>query len=66
MSSILQELVPAPDPVETARRILGAPFPIFLDSSAYHPGTGRYSWLSADPVVVLQSSGGMLTRFWPG
>ncbi|MGE0354266.1 MAG: aminodeoxychorismate synthase component I [Gemmatimonadales bacterium] len=66
MSSILQELVPAPDPVETARRLLGSPFPIFLDSSAYHPGTGRYSWLSADPVVVLQSSGGMLTRFWPG
>ena len=36
-------------------------YPIFLDSSAQHEDAGRYSYLTADPFLVLLSHGGEVT-----
>ncbi|MHB9092282.1 MAG: aminodeoxychorismate synthase component I [Chloroflexota bacterium] len=37
---------------------LNDPYPVFLDSSLYHERLGRYSYVTADPLLVLQSKNG--------
>jgi len=54
---LVEELVPAPDPVEACARFLGAPYLCFLDSTAADPRLGHHSFLSADPVTVLRTPG---------
>src|SRR5260370_749032 len=54
---ILHELVPAPDPWETARRLAHLPHLLFLDSAGGPPDLARYSYLSADPVRWFTSRG---------
>ncbi len=51
------ELTGPPDPVRTCEQFAGLPYRLFLDSAT--PGTklGRYSFLTADPVAVVQSKG---------
>ncbi|QEL18461.1 aminodeoxychorismate synthase component I [Limnoglobus roseus] len=56
MSSLLpvvEELVPCPDPWDTARRLAHLPHLLFLDSADRHPERGRYSYVMADPVDWL-------------
>ena len=50
---LVQALDPMPDPAETTARFLDLPYLLFLDSAA----GGRYSFLSADPEVVIRSKG---------
>jgi para-aminobenzoate synthetase component I len=52
---LVNELVPAPDPVRCCEAIAGWPYRVFLDSAAQGTRLGRYSFLSADPVVVVRS-----------
>ena len=54
---VVQELVPAPDPIDCAERLAGLPFLLFLDSAADPARLGRYSFLAADPAVVVRSKG---------
>jgi para-aminobenzoate synthetase component 1 len=54
----VEELVPAPDPVECCERLDGLPHRLFLDSAASTTRLGRYSFLTADPIDVIQSKGG--------
>jgi para-aminobenzoate synthetase component I len=59
---LVERLEPAGDPAELAAALLDLPYPIFLDSAtglaAGEPHQlGRYSFLSADPVLVLRSKG---------
>ena len=57
---LVERLEPADDPAELAATLLDLPYPIFLDSATglaagepHH--LGRYSFLSADPVLVVRS-----------
>lgn len=55
MTPLVEELVPAPDPVATCARCLDLPHLVFLDSAAAAHRDGRYSFLAADPVAVVQA-----------
>jgi para-aminobenzoate synthetase component I len=54
---LVEELVPAPDPVATAEQFLGHPYLLFLDSAADPDRLGQHSFLAADPVAVIRSKG---------
>ena len=45
------------DPVEVTYGFLEADYPILLDSALLRPGLGRYSYLTADPFLVMRSKG---------
>jgi para-aminobenzoate synthetase component 1 len=53
---IAERLAPVPDPLEAYARVSHLPHPIFLDSAERGP-RGRYSFVAADPVSVIQSRG---------
>ena len=54
---LVEELIPVPDPVESCARFRGLPYLLFLDS-ARDPGSfGRYSFLAADPAIVVHGKG---------
>jgi para-aminobenzoate synthetase component 1 len=50
---LVEELTPAPDPWDAARRLAHLPHLLFLDSADLHPHLGRYSYVTADPVTWL-------------
>jgi para-aminobenzoate synthetase component I len=59
---IVERLEHPGDPADAAAAMLDLPYPIFLDSATGSPGgephhLGRYSFLSADPVLVVRSKG---------
>ena len=54
---LIEELVPAPDPVECCERLEGLPYRILLESAARERRLGRYSFLTADPVLFVRSRG---------
>jgi len=58
---LLQELVPAPDPLDTCARFQDLPFLLFLDSASDPEHLGRYSFLAADPATAVRSKG-LLTQ----
>src|SRR5688572_10943000 len=55
MSPFVEELVPAPDPVRCCAALEAFPYRLFLDSARATSRFGRYSFLTADPVVVVRS-----------
>ncbi len=54
---LVEELLPAPDPVATAERFLGQPHLLFLDSAADPERHGRHSFLMAAPSEVIRTRG---------
>jgi para-aminobenzoate synthetase component I len=54
---LVEELVPAPDPIESCARFRGMPYLLFLDSARDPARLGRYSFLSADPALVVHGKG---------
>jgi len=58
---LVQELVPAPDPLDTCARFQDLPFLLFLDSASDPEHLGRYSFLAADPATAVRSKG-LLTQ----
>ena len=59
---IVERLEHPCDPAAAAAAMLDLPYPIFLDSAAgssggEHHQLGRYSFVSADPVLVVRSKG---------
>ena len=59
---IIQRLERPGEPADVAAAMLDLPYPIFLDSAPGSPGgephhLGRYSFVSADPVLVVRSKG---------
>jgi para-aminobenzoate synthetase component 1 len=54
---LVEELVPAPDPVRCCEQLGDLPYRIFLDSAIKGAKVGRYSFLAADPVAVVRSKG---------
>jgi len=57
-SPVVEELVPAPDPVACCEHLAGRPYRLFLDSAARGGRLGRHSFLSADPVAIVRSHAG--------
>src|SRR5262245_9388899 len=55
--SLLHELLPPPDPWETARRLAHLPHLLFFESAGGPPALARYSYVAADPVRWLTSRG---------
>ena len=58
---LVEELIPVPDPVESCARFRGMPHLLFLDSARDPERLGRYSFLAADPAIVVHSKG---ARAW--
>ena len=56
MGLVVVELDPALEPLDALERLAGLSFPILLDSAADRGGTGRYSYLAADPVATFHGS----------
>ena len=54
---LVQELIPVPDPVECGACLRGLPYLLFLDSARDPGRLGRYSFLSADPALVVHGKG---------
>jgi para-aminobenzoate synthetase component 1 len=59
---IIERLAHPGDPAEAAAAMLDLPYPLFLDSASGGPGgephqLGRYSFVMADPVLVVRSKG---------
>jgi para-aminobenzoate synthetase component I len=54
---LIEELVPVPDPVESCARFKGMPYLLFLDSARDPARLGRYSFLAADPALVVRGKG---------
>src|SRR4051794_24203625 len=50
---LVEELTPAPDPWDVARRLAHLPHLIFLDSAEQHSTRGRYSFVAADPAGFI-------------
>jgi len=57
---LVQELKDAPDPFEACARFLDLPFPLLLESVVRSERLGRFSYLAADPWLVLRSKGAAL------
>jgi para-aminobenzoate synthetase component 1 len=58
---LVEELIPVPDPVECCARLRGMPYLLFLDSARDPGRLGRYSFLAADPAIVVHGKG---SRAW--
>src|SRR5437868_3578215 len=56
---LVEELVPAPDPVEACARLADLPFVVFLDSATHPDQVGRHTFLAADPATVVRSKGAL-------
>ncbi len=59
----VQELRPSPDPARCCEQLRGLPYVVFLDSAVTGAPLGRYSFLAADPIAVVQSKGPRTERF---
>ncbi|HEX6535745.1 MAG TPA: aminodeoxychorismate synthase component I [Gemmatimonadaceae bacterium] len=59
---LVEELSPPPDPIESCARFLGQPYLIFLDSARDPEQLGRWSFLAADPAVVVRDVRGRAER----
>ncbi|MDB4911667.1 MAG: pabB [Gemmatimonadetes bacterium] len=54
---LVEELIPVPDPLESCARFRGLPYLLFLDSARDPARLGRYSFLTADPALVVHGKG---------
>ncbi len=63
---LVLELDPLPDPLDCCSRCGDLPFLLFLDSAAHSAHLGRYSFLAADPAVVVRSKGDRTERWTVG
>src|SRR5688572_23560832 len=54
---LVEELVPAPDPWDAARRLAHRPDLLFLDSADADSARGRFSFVTADPFDRVRSRG---------
>jgi len=54
---LVQELLPVPDPIECCARFRGLRYLLFLDSARDPGRLGRYSFLAADPAIVVHGKG---------
>src|SRR5207245_9199002 len=63
---LVEELVPAPDPVEACARFADLPFVVLLDSATHPDQVGRHTFLTADPATVVRSKGALTQQLDAG
>jgi len=63
---LVEELVPAPDPVEACARLADLPFVVLLDSATHPDQVGRHTFLTADPATVVRSKGALTQQLDAG
>ncbi|MBX6364758.1 MAG: aminodeoxychorismate synthase, component I, partial [Gemmatimonadetes bacterium] len=61
----VEELAAAPAPVEACARFLDLPYCLLLESAAVSGRLGRYSFLTADPFLVLRAKGRVVEAAGP-
>jgi anthranilate/para-aminobenzoate synthase component I len=54
---LVEELTSLPDAAACCARLRGLPYLLFLDSATRGTRLGRYSFLTADPALVVRSKG---------
>jgi para-aminobenzoate synthetase component 1 len=54
---LVEEIRPAPEPLDAFRRLASLPYVIFLDSAAPDGERGRYSYLAAQPFELIIGRG---------
>lgn len=64
---LVEELIPAPDPASACAALVGMPYVLFLDSATHArardaAGRDRYSFLAADPAIVVRCKAGRAER----
>jgi len=62
---LVEELIPAPDPLEACRRLADLPYLVLLDSAMTDAPLGQYSFLTADPAVLVRSKGALTQQRTP-
>ncbi|MGH7538661.1 MAG: aminodeoxychorismate synthase component I [Gemmatimonadales bacterium] len=63
---LVLELVPVPEPLDLCTRCSDLPFLLFLDSAADPDHLGRYSFLAADPALIIRSKDGRSEQLTAG
>lgn len=53
----IEELEPYLDPIGLTSGFQDVDYPVLLDSALVRPGLGQYSYVTADPLVVVRSKG---------
>ena len=53
----IEALEPYLDPIGLASRFQDVDYPVLLDSALVRPGLGQYSYVTADPFLVVRSKG---------
>ena len=57
VTPLVEELSPVPDPAWCCAQLAGLPYRVFLDSASTASRLGRYSFLTADPIDVIERKG---------
>jgi len=55
VTPVVEELVPVPDPEQVCERLAGLPYRLWLDSAAISSRLGQFSFVTADPELVVRS-----------
>ena len=63
---LVEELVPAPDPLEACASLADLGFLVLLDSAADPEHLGRHSFLAAGPFTAVRSKGALTQRLVDG
>ena len=63
---LVEELVPAPDPLEACAGLADLGFLVLLDSAADPEHLGRHSFLAAGPFTAVRSKGALTQRLVDG
>src|SRR5262245_11726984 len=61
---LVEELVPAPDPWDVARRLADLPYLLLLESGCEHTPLARHSFVAADPFAGINDRGGRHSGFY--
>jgi len=57
VTPLVEELTPVPDPAWCCEQLAGLPYRVFLDSASTATRLGRYSFVTADPIEVIERKG---------
>jgi para-aminobenzoate synthetase component 1 len=62
---LVEELIPAPDPLEACGWLADLPYLVFFDSAMTEAPLGQHSFLTADPATLVRSKGALTQQLSP-
>src|SRR6187549_3688787 len=54
VTTVIEELLPVPDPEQVCERLSGLPYRLWLDSATVTSRLGQFSFVTADPELVVR------------